>query len=50
MQLELMKSKLPKEEWMSFEEHKKVGFYLRPYIEEVQREMAEQKDWNTRAK
>ncbi|KAJ8020192.1 Cytochrome b-c1 complex subunit 7 [Holothuria leucospilota] len=36
---------LPQEEWTKFEEDVR---YLKPYLEEVQREMKEKAEWNAR--
>ncbi|CAG2060936.1 unnamed protein product [Timema podura] len=43
MQLSLMKTVLPKEEWVKYEEDNK---YLDPYIEEVAKERQEREEWN----
>ncbi|GLH05538.1 Cytochrome b-c1 complex subunit 7 [Gryllus bimaculatus] len=45
MQLSLTKSYLPKEEWTKWEEDER---YLQPYLEEVQKEMEERAEWNTK--
>ncbi len=50
MQLEVLKTKLPKEEWISYEENWDKGYYLEPYIEEVLKEMEEEEKWFKRAK
>ncbi|XP_051162862.1 cytochrome b-c1 complex subunit 7-like [Leptopilina boulardi] len=43
MQLNCQKSILPKEQWTKYEEDVK---YLRPYLEEVEREEREKEEWN----
>merc|ERR1712020_447836 len=35
------KTVLPKDQWSTWEDHKAKGFYLKPYIDEVIREMDE---------
>merc|ERR1712150_105974 len=43
-QLVMMKTVLPRDQWTKFEEDRP---YLRPYIEEVRREVAERKQWDS---
>ncbi|XP_057331316.1 cytochrome b-c1 complex subunit 7-like [Microplitis mediator] len=43
MQLSCQKDVLPKEQWTKYEEDVR---YLRPYLEEVKREIAEKKEWD----
>merc|ERR1711973_195744 len=40
------KTVLPKDQWSTWEDHKAKGFYLKPYIDEVIREMDEKEAWN----
>jgi len=42
LQLSMMKSVLPKEEWPTYDSD---DYYLDPYLEEVKREMAERREW-----
>ncbi|XP_012257366.2 cytochrome b-c1 complex subunit 7-like [Athalia rosae] len=42
VQLSLTKSILPKDQWTKYEEDVK---YLRPYIDEVEKELREKKEW-----
>ncbi|RWS17688.1 cytochrome b-c1 complex subunit 7-like protein [Dinothrombium tinctorium] len=44
-QLEITKSFLPKEEWVTYEEDMTKGRYLQPYIDEVLAEWKEREDW-----
>ncbi|XP_008544647.1 cytochrome b-c1 complex subunit 7-like [Microplitis demolitor] len=43
MQLSCQKTILPKEQWTKYEEDVR---YLRPYLEEVRREIAEKEKWD----
>jgi len=45
MQLSMQKHYLPKEEWMTYEQD---DYYLKPYLEEVNNEKAERKQWATK--
>ncbi|OXA62188.1 Cytochrome b-c1 complex subunit 7 [Folsomia candida] len=42
MQLSMQKIYLPKEEWLTFEQD---DYYLKPYLEEVEREFKEREEW-----
>ncbi|CAL8144289.1 unnamed protein product [Orchesella dallaii] len=42
LQLSMQKVYLPKEEWMTYEQD---DYYLKQYLEEVEREAAERKEW-----
>ncbi|RWS29233.1 cytochrome b-c1 complex subunit 7-like protein [Leptotrombidium deliense] len=44
-QLEMTKSYLPKEEWITFEADRTKGRYLQPYVDEVLAEWKEREDW-----
>lgn len=41
-----MKTVLPKDQWPTYEEDLEKGRYLHSYIEEVEKEFAEQAEWN----
>ena len=43
-----MKTTLPKDQWPTFEEHLEHGRYLKPYLDEVERENAEKSLWSSR--
>ncbi|KAK7603154.1 hypothetical protein V9T40_003153 [Parthenolecanium corni] len=45
IQLDLMRSELPREQWVTFEEDITVGRYLTPYLEEVRKEVKEKDQW-----
>jgi ubiquinol-cytochrome c reductase subunit 7 len=45
-QLSVMKTVLPKDQWPTYEDDLEKGRYLHPYIEEVEKEFAEQAEWN----
>ena len=41
----LLHTVLPKDQWTTWEEHKTKGEYLRPYIDEVKKEIDERDAW-----
>lgn len=45
LHLSMTKTILPKEQWTKYEEDHK---YLEPYLEEVEREMSEKAEWNSK--
>merc|ERR1711976_739738 len=45
LQLYIQRSILPREEWVSFEENREKGYYLQPYIEEIEEQIKEQNAW-----
>lgn len=44
-QLKIQKKLLPKEEWVTFEEDQTKGRYLQPYLEQIDREDKEKRDF-----
>jgi len=42
----VQKTVLPKDQWSTWEEHLEKGFYLKPYIDEIVREMEEKEAWD----
>merc|ERR1712001_420519 len=46
LQCSVEKTVLPKDQWSTWEEHKEKGFYLKPYLDEVVREIEEKEAWN----
>lgn len=42
-QLKIQKKILPESEWITFEEDQEKGYYLRPYLEQIEREEKEKK-------
>ena len=45
-QLEMMKTVLPKEQWVTYEEDLEHGRYLQDLIEEVEKELEEIEEWH----
>ena len=45
-QLEMMKTVLPKEQWVTYEEDLEHGRYLQGLIEEVEKELEEIEEWH----
>ena len=45
-QLEMMKTVLPKEQWVSYEQDLEEGRYLQDLIEEVEKELEEIEEWH----
>jgi len=43
LQLSMQKVYLPKDQWMTYEQD---DYYLKPYLEEVEREIAERAEWS----
>lgn len=46
-QLEINKDYLPQDQWITYEKDQTDGRYLYPYVEEIRREEAEKKAWNS---
>ena len=45
-QLEMMKTVLPKEQWVTYEQDLEEGRYLQDLIEEVEKELEEIEEWH----
>jgi len=46
LQLQVEKTVLPKDQWVTYEDDSKNGEYLQPYIDEIIKEQQEKDDWN----
>jgi ubiquinol-cytochrome c reductase subunit 7 len=46
LQCSIVKGVLPKDQWTTWQDHKEKGYYLQPYIDEVEKEIEEKAAWD----